>query len=87
MAIDSTNKVGDINEQTGLIRLKDVEDFLIQCDEFMSVRDNELETMAQVVSDNLLDSAPDGESNESLKCQLKFMREIGFLFRNLIRPI
>lgn len=86
MEIESTKQIGDANEQPDLIRLQDVEDFLKHCEEFMPIRDNGLETMAQVVSDNLLD-APNTESDDGLRCQLKFMRELGFLFKNLIRPI
>lgn len=86
MEVESTKQIGDAKEQPDLIRLQDVEDFLKHCEEFMPIRDNGLETMTQVVSDTLLD-APDSESDDSLRCQLKFMRELGFLFKNLIRPI
>lgn len=85
MEIESTKQVGDAKEKD-LIRLHDVEDFLKHCDEFMPILGNGLETMTQEVSDTLLD-APNLESDDSLRCQLKFLRELGFFFKNLIKPV
>lgn len=85
-ASDSSQQIITINGDPYVINVKEYESFLQQCSQFMSADENGFETMIQIIADNLLDNASPDTTIEELRPQLKFLREISFLFRNLVTP-
>ncbi len=76
-----------INGEPHIVNIREFEAFLKQCEQFMSVDSSGIDTMVQIISDNLLDGAPAGTTIEELRPQLKFIREVGFLLKNLATPL
>lgn len=74
----------EISGNTYCLNLSDVKDFLQSCEKFMSIDDNEFEIMTQTISDTIIDCASPDLTIESLRPQLKFLREVGLLLNNMI---
>jgi hypothetical protein len=90
MVIDSllqTQPMVTIKGKSYLLNVKEYESFIEQCDQFMCADNDGLETMVQIVTDQLIDSADANTTVNELRPQLKFMREVAFLLKNLIRPL
>ncbi|MDB5111603.1 MAG: hypothetical protein JWR67_2717 [Mucilaginibacter sp.] len=66
------------------VNLNDIKDFIVQCESFMDVDGGEFEIMSQTIADNLIDNINPDLPIKQLKPQLKFLREVGFLLKNLI---
>lgn len=75
-----------INGTPYMINIKELESFIKQCEGFMSADPNGFETMTQIISDSLIDNASGETTIEELRPQLKFLRELGFLFKNFAVP-
>jgi hypothetical protein len=66
------------------LSLKEVDSFMQQCGLFMSTDQTDFETMTQIIADQLVDSANSNTPVEELRTQLKFLREISFLLKNIV---
>jgi hypothetical protein len=89
MVVDSlqqTQPIIRIKGKSYHINVKEYESFIQQCEKFMCVDDEGIETMIQVVTDQLIDNANPNTTIEELRPQLKFIREVSFLLRNLLTP-
>ena len=73
-----------LNERTYNLSVKEVEAFMQQCGLFMSTDQADFDTMMQVIADQLIDSANSNTPVEELKMQLKFLREVSFLLKNIV---
>jgi hypothetical protein len=73
-----------LNERTYNLSVKEVEAFMQQCGLFMSTDQADFETMMQVIADQLIDHANYNTPVEELKTQLKFLREVSFLLKNIV---
>lgn len=80
--LDKPQMVASINGRGQTVNTKEIENFLKQCETFMSADRAGFETMIQIISDNLIDGASAETTMEELKPQLKFLREVGFLIRS-----
>ena len=76
-----------VNGDIYSINLNEISSFLEQCSKFMEINGGELETMTQVIADNLLESETTSITVEELRTQLKFLRELGFLLRSMATPL
>jgi len=89
MVVDSLQQTQPIVRIKGKpyhINVKEYESFMLQCEQFMCVDDEGIETMIQVVTDQLIDNASPSTTIEELRPQLKFIREVSFLLKNLLTP-
>lgn len=68
------------------VNIEELESFLEHCSEFMETDPESLQTMTQIVSDSLVDYADPKTEIEVLRPQLKFLREVGLLFKSVISP-
>jgi hypothetical protein len=66
------------------INLGDIKDFLEQCESFMEISGVEFEIMTQSIADSIIDSENSNIDPKQLKSQLRFLREVGFLLRNVV---
>jgi hypothetical protein len=73
-----------VNGKSYDLNLKEVDVFMQQCGSFMSTDENDFETMTQIISDQLIDSANSNTPVEELRTQLKFLREISFLLKSIV---
>lgn len=87
MTIDSLQQVITINGTLYNINIKEFETFIKNCEQFIPVGNNGLETMTQIISDQLIDNANGDLTIEELRPQLKFLREVGFLLKGLFTPV
>lgn len=74
-----------LNENEYNLNIKEVEVFMQQCGSFMSTDQTDFETMTQIISDQLIDSATPNTPVEELRTQLKFLREVSFLLKSIVR--
>ncbi|MDB5112218.1 MAG: hypothetical protein JWR67_3332 [Mucilaginibacter sp.] len=81
---DLETPVIKINGISYIVNLNEIKDFIAQCKPFMDVNGNEFEIMTQTIADALIDSINPELPIKQLKSQLKFLREVGFLLKNLI---
>jgi len=82
-----SNPIININGMLYCINLIEFESFLQQCGLFMSIEDNGLETMTKIISDQIIDGENTTTSVNELKTQLRFLRELSFLMKNMIMPV
>jgi hypothetical protein len=82
-----TQPVIKIKGKSYLLNVKEYESFIEQCDQFMCVENDGLDTMVQIVTDQLIDSANPSTTIDELRPQLRFMREIAFLLKHLVSPV
>jgi len=73
-----------LSEKSYTLNVKEVEAFMQQCGLFMSTDQADFETMMQVIADQLIDHANSNTPVEELKMQLKFLREVSFLLKNIV---
>jgi hypothetical protein len=69
-----------------IVNVKEYESFMTHCERFMEVDGDSMLVMTQIISDQLIDSAKDNTKMAELRPQLKFLRELGFLLKVLVRP-
>lgn len=74
-----------ISQNPYTLNLKEVEVFMQQCGSFMSTDQSDFETMTQIISDQLIDNADSSVPVEELRSQLKFLREVSFLLKSIVR--
>jgi len=67
--------------------INEIESFMNECELFMSTGHNEFDTMTQIIADQLIDNATANTSVPELRAQLKFLREVSFLLRSMLRPV
>lgn len=70
-----------------VINMKEFESFVQECQTFMDVEANGFETMTQIISDQLIESAPPRTTIEELRPQLKFMKEVGLFLKGVLTPV
>jgi hypothetical protein len=90
MVIDSfqeTQPIVQIKGKSYIFNVKEYESFIEQCDQFMCVENDGIDTMIQVVTDQIIDSASPATTIDEIRPQLRFMREISFLLKNLVSPV
>jgi hypothetical protein len=73
-----------LNGKSYNLNLKEVDVFMQQCGSFMSTDQADFETMTQIISDQLIDSANSNTPVDELRTQLKFLREISFLLKSIV---
>jgi len=73
-----------LNERSYNLSVKEVEAFMQQCGLFMSTDQADFDTIMQVIADQLIDHANSNTPVEELKTQLKFLREVSFLLKNIV---
>ena len=73
-----------LSDKSYNLSVKEVEAFMQQCGLFMSTDQADFETMMQVIADQLIDHANSNTPVEELKTQLKFLREVSFLLKNIV---
>ncbi|QXV64842.1 hypothetical protein INP83_17400 [Mucilaginibacter sp. 21P] len=69
---------------TYTVNSSDIADFLTACEAFMAIRGNEFEIMTQTITDTIIDNCSDKLTMESLRPQLKFLREVGYLLNGFV---
>jgi hypothetical protein len=73
-----------LNGKSYNLNIKEVQSFMQQCGLFMSTDQNDFETMTQIIADQLVDNANCNTPVDELRTQLKFLREISFLLKNIV---
>lgn len=85
--VGPTQPIIKIDDQAYTLNLKEYESFVQQCKLFMEVDSEGMAIMTETIADHLIDLAADNMTMEEIRPQLKFLRELGLMFRGLLSPV
>ena len=76
-----------VNGKNYFINTHEIESFFKSCSGFMPASTQDLIVQTQIISETLIDQAPSDSLVGDLKNNIKFLREIEFLIRDMLVPI
>ncbi len=85
--IEIQKPIISLNGKNYLINTHEIEAFFKSCEAFSLSSSSDLVTQTRIIADTLIDQAPTNIEVGDLKNNIKFLREIEFLFRDILTPI
>jgi len=85
--IGCVDPIINIDGEPCFVNVKEYQNFVDQCRDFMEVDGNSLQVMTQIISDQLIDGLTDDANINDIRAQLKFLREVGFFLRGIVTPL
>ena len=85
--IGCVDPIINIDGEPYFVNVKEYQNFVDQCRDFMEVDGNSLQVMTQIISDQLVDGLTDDANINDIRAELKFLREVGFFLRGTVTPL